>query len=1196
MVSSNLEIDYLPKSSTNTLWQPITTTKDSSGQFDITFSASGSNQWLYHPTPAFFSRFNQNGGTMSINFTAPYGGTLNMDITLRAFDGTGGLSGVFDILINGVSTNYNLRGIDNWYDVNNTISQNKQLTIKQGDQVSLMYSQTYVSINYETYTIDHGVFISNLKIINIVPTIKLNIDNDIVNITSNNYLIYKKISSLSISSDLIVNKGNLNIHVNYPITTDSQVFTGIPTAPTASNDNNTTQIATTAFVKNNLTKSMIGLGNVDNTSDFTKPISMVTQSALDLKAPKTSPAFTGTPTAPTASNDNNTTQIATTAFVKNAIDITGVNGKQDSSVTKSYTYNLNAISLPVQLGGLLTDRFVSNITIDSSGVGLSKIDYLPQSIRDGGTISTAKDSTGKYDIAISNISNNIRWLNSNQSFHSYFYNNGGTLTINFTAPYGATLNMDITLRAFDGSSNFGNGFGVLSGVFDILINGVSTNYNLRGVCNLNNLDNLNKTISQNKKLIIQQGDQISLKYTQNYANNESIRFSGTDMSDHGVFISNLKIMDIIPSIKLNIDGVTRNIVNNTSNNYLLYQKATNVSITSDLVSSGNLDIQVNYPLVSDSPLFLGKPTAPTINNGDNSSIIATTSFVQNAISGFSNDYHYDLNTSSFPIVLNDILTNNYINKITVDSSGIFSEIDYLPQSSTNTNKQEITTTTDTTGKYGISFSNNTNVWEYYNGAFFSRLYLTGGILTINFTAPYGGTLNMDITLRALNGSNSAGLSGVFDILINGVSTNYNLKGIAYSGTSNNQNYGTNNVITSATKQLTIQQGDQVSLKYTQNYNNSSSTSIWVDHGVFISNLKITNINTITQLNIDGVTRNIVKNSPNTFYIYQKATNVSITSNGLLTGTMDISVNYPLSTDSPILTGLPTAPTSTTTDNSTQIATTAFVQANKVSPAFTGIPTAPTATATNNSTQLATTAFVQANKVNPTFTGSVTATNFVGNASTATSLRGPIGGVPYQSALNTTSYLTPVNGYSLVSINNLPSFVYTAGLLLSKTTFSNAASVTSPSFSTLPGGSSTYRIFLQIDNNIGANAFLQFKYLTANNVNNSANWQQQMFHFGGSIEVHDFQTQVYMGLITAGRQKPFICDAIVTNSAQAAMKKMSLVVSGTYADGTMYQDSINNYFDIPTAYDKFRIFPSTNVSNSSTVNGTITGTLSIYSWN
>jgi hypothetical protein len=68
-----------------------------------------------------------------------------------------------------------------------------------------------------------------------------------------------------------------------------------------------------------LSKSDVGLGNVDNTSDLAKPINTATQSALDLKAPLASPALTGTPTAPTASAGTSTTQIATTAFVAGEI-------------------------------------------------------------------------------------------------------------------------------------------------------------------------------------------------------------------------------------------------------------------------------------------------------------------------------------------------------------------------------------------------------------------------------------------------------------------------------------------------------------------------------------------------------------------------------------------------------------------------------------------------------------------------------------------------------------------------------------------------------------------------------------------------------------------------------------------------------------------------------------------------------------
>lgn len=70
-----------------------------------------------------------------------------------------------------------------------------------------------------------------------------------------------------------------------------------------------------------ITKAMVGLGSVDNTADTAKPVSTAQQTALDLKAPLASPAFTGTPSLPTGttavtqSAGNNTTAVATTAFV-----------------------------------------------------------------------------------------------------------------------------------------------------------------------------------------------------------------------------------------------------------------------------------------------------------------------------------------------------------------------------------------------------------------------------------------------------------------------------------------------------------------------------------------------------------------------------------------------------------------------------------------------------------------------------------------------------------------------------------------------------------------------------------------------------------------------------------------------------------------------------------------------------------------
>lgn len=68
-----------------------------------------------------------------------------------------------------------------------------------------------------------------------------------------------------------------------------------------------------------LSKSDVGLGNADNTSDVNKPVSTATQTALDLKADLASPALTGMPTAPTATPGTNTTQLATTEYVEAAV-------------------------------------------------------------------------------------------------------------------------------------------------------------------------------------------------------------------------------------------------------------------------------------------------------------------------------------------------------------------------------------------------------------------------------------------------------------------------------------------------------------------------------------------------------------------------------------------------------------------------------------------------------------------------------------------------------------------------------------------------------------------------------------------------------------------------------------------------------------------------------------------------------------
>lgn len=67
-------------------------------------------------------------------------------------------------------------------------------------------------------------------------------------------------------------------------------------------------------------KTAMSLGSVNNTSDANKPVSTAQQTALNLKANLASPTLTGTPLAPTPTDTDDTTKIATTAHVKDAIE------------------------------------------------------------------------------------------------------------------------------------------------------------------------------------------------------------------------------------------------------------------------------------------------------------------------------------------------------------------------------------------------------------------------------------------------------------------------------------------------------------------------------------------------------------------------------------------------------------------------------------------------------------------------------------------------------------------------------------------------------------------------------------------------------------------------------------------------------------------------------------------------------------
>lgn len=82
--------------------------------------------------------------------------------------------------------------------------------------------------------------------------------------------------------------------------------------------------------------------------------------AISSKADTTSPTFTGTPIAPTAAANTNTTQIATTAFVLAAVGTSGTMSSQNA--------NAVAITGGTISGVTVAGTFTGNLTGNTSGV------------------------------------------------------------------------------------------------------------------------------------------------------------------------------------------------------------------------------------------------------------------------------------------------------------------------------------------------------------------------------------------------------------------------------------------------------------------------------------------------------------------------------------------------------------------------------------------------------------------------------------------------------------------------------------------------------------------------------------------------------------------------------------------------------------------------------------------------------------
>ena len=225
-------------------------------------------------------------------------------------------------------------------------------------------------------------------------------------------------------------KANLDLKANIT----STALTGVPTAPTAANGTNTTQIATTAFV-------LANAGGSD-----------------PLKANLASPALTGVPTAPTAANGTDTTQVATTAFVTSGPTFTGVpvaptaaagtNTTQLATtafVEESHSYLSKSVAGAANV--TLTDAEASKRVIHISGAITTNIYLLFPATKSGSWI-IMNNTTGAFTVT-------LRYSAGGTSIVASKDNT--TIEGTGTNMYDANIGM-LTAKAwanFDGSSTIG---------------------------------------------------------------------------------------------------------------------------------------------------------------------------------------------------------------------------------------------------------------------------------------------------------------------------------------------------------------------------------------------------------------------------------------------------------------------------------------------------------------------------------------------------------------------------------------------------------------------------------------------------------------------------------------------------------------------------------------------------------------------
>ena len=248
----------------------------------------------------------------------------------------------------------------------------------------------------------------------------------LVTTTGTQTLTNKTLTSPKINEDVVLT--STATELNYVDGVTSAIQTQIDTkAPIAS--------PTFTGTVGGVTKTHVGLGNVDNTADASKPVSTAQQTALDLKANLSGPTFTGTVGGITKSmvglgNVDNTADTAkpVSTAQQTALDLKA--NLSGATFTGAVAGTSLTLSGDLTVNGTTTTLNSTELSVDDKNIVIGAVATPSDVTADGGGI-TLKGATDKT----------FNWVDATDSWTSSEHINlasGKDLKVNGTAVISST--------------------------------------------------------------------------------------------------------------------------------------------------------------------------------------------------------------------------------------------------------------------------------------------------------------------------------------------------------------------------------------------------------------------------------------------------------------------------------------------------------------------------------------------------------------------------------------------------------------------------------------------------------------------------------------------------------------------------------------------------------------------------------------